>query len=138
MKSKKILILATMFLLIMLLMIAMPQNVLATNNEILDETGKLVVDSIKPTSYEEFYDYISHYLMSTIDGIEGAYPSNQNSDYTVCDINIMYKDGTVVTKQNVNIEYKVGEDSIKTKIDNFAKEIPKEKTFNLNDLEIIN
>ena len=137
MKSKKILIFASMVILSLVTILVLQRNVLAANVEILDGNGNLVVNSIKPTTEQECYVYISNKLM-TMDGINEAFPVNINSDYTVCDIEIYYSDGTNETLKNVKVVYKDGNEKTKAIIDNFAKKIPAEKTFNLNDLEIIN
>lgn len=136
MRKFKNLVLFLVFL--MFATIVLPHNVFATSgfDKMLTD-GKLVVPSIAPTNFEEYYDYISNYLMN-MDNVEVAYPSNANSDFTKCDITIEYKDGTSEEKQNVTVEYAGGSKSIKTKIDAFKSKIPSHKTFAVRDMEVIN
>lgn len=137
MKSKKILIFTAMVILSLVTVLVLQTNVYATKTEILDGNGILNVNSIKPTSEEECYNYISNHLM-TMEGINEAFPINIKSDYTECDIEIFYTDGTNETKKNVKISYKDSNATIKEKINEIAEKIPAERTFEINDLEIIN
>lgn len=131
---KKLITTLTFILAILIL----PKSVYAITS--LDDViidGKLEVPSVAPANFSEYYDFIGNYLME-LDGVESAYPSNANADYTVADIDIDYKNGTSENRSAVQIVYTGGDSTIKTKLEQFASKFVLGQTFLVKDLEIIN
>ncbi|MBR5663024.1 MAG: hypothetical protein IKX00_05235 [Bacilli bacterium] len=121
-----------------LAIIILPKSVYAiTSLDDVIKDGKLEVPSVAPTNFGEYYDFIGNYLME-LDGVETAYPSNANADYTVADIDIDYKNGTSESRSAVQIVYTGGDSTIKTKLEQFASKFVMGQTFLVKDLEIIN
>lgn len=99
--------------------------------------GKLNVNSIAPSSFEESYNYVSSYLMGK-EGIVRGYPGDCNSDFTVCDIDIDFEEGDPSFKENVGITYQQSNAVIKSKVDSFITSMGVNPVFSLNDLEVVN
>jgi len=125
-------------LVILFTIILLPKNAFAISNlnEILTD-GKLVVPSVAPNGYQQYYNFIGNYLME-LDNVELAYPSNCTEDYTECDIDIEYKNGTNQSLTGVKIEYAGGDSDVKTSLETFSSKFTMGQTFLVRDLEIIN
>lgn len=138
MKNKKILV-VMLFLFSVALLMPMLNRVFAVEmsdafKQILTD-GKLVINSVEPTSLDEAYFLIAEYVGNTYENFR-ADADTCNENFTYCDITYDYM-GENEETHRVNIVYKYDK-SIKTLINNYASEFPSKKVFRVKDMEIIN
>lgn len=138
MKSKKFLVLTSVVLFIIALMIAMPKNVFAQETmsaefkKLLNEDGKLVFNSIKP-SKDDFGFYFEILFMYNFDGVMYG---NVADDVSSCDFTINYGKSNEETHK-VEIVYNYDENVQKT-INDVLSKIPKDKKyFEVKDMELV-
>lgn len=104
------------------------QDYTANVEELLTD-GKLVIKSIKPTTFEQSYLIISEYVGEKI---EGCYTDNYNVDYTSADIVCGQTEQTFPV--SIVYDYDSG---VKTIVDEYVSNITKDR-FAVSDLEVIN
>ncbi len=101
--------------------------------------GKLVVNSIQPTTWQEAYDYVGSYLMSHEEVDLGMIGGEEtcNADFSVCEVVINFLDSSNST-MTVDIVYQPTNSTVKSKIDGFIASMGLFPEIPLNDLEIVN
>lgn len=103
----------------------------------LNEEGKFVVNSIKPTNDEEFWSIFETLYYDVDEDKMLVAAENPNSDYTSATIKFNpYTDEE--ESYTLSLVYEYDED-IKKIVDGYIKEIPEDKDkFAVNDMEVIN
>ncbi len=101
--------------------------------------GKLVVNSIQPTNWEEAYLYVGSYLMGHEEVFLGMIGSEEtcNADFSICEVVINFFEGEPSTK-TVDIVYQPNNSIAKSKIDSFIDSMGENPKIPLKDLEVIN
>ena len=144
MKRKSLLFIVILF--IISLMIAIPNIVLAEDTmseefkKLLNEDGKLVFKSIKPS---DEYEWIGLFEPVYAPMIQGGINAEQfNEDFTSCVVNLdkINEDGSVTIKESHRVEILYNYDeNIKKVADELAKKLPKDKEcFEVKDMELVN
>lgn len=138
MKSKKVL-LSLLFLFSITLLMPMFNKVFAvemsdTFKRILTD-GKLVINSVEPTSADDANFLIGEYVSTTYEGF-WADVNTCNDDFTSCDITYDYM-GENEETHTVSIVYNYDK-NVKTLINNYTNKFPSNKVFMVKDMELIN
>ena len=107
MKMKKILFLMMMLLLALSIMMVLPNKVFANEmsdeyKKLLNEDGKLVIDSIKPSNEDEFISVFELLVLK-----DGMSYSNIANDFSSCDLRFNNETHTVEIAYNYNKNIKV-------------------------------
>lgn len=106
----------------------------SVNDYLVD--GKLEVNSISPTSWEEAYDYIGSYLMGK-EGVLSGTANSCNSDFSVCEVSAYFSDSSSST-ETLEIVYQPTNSVVKSRVDSFIDSMGDNAVFDINDLEVIN
>lgn len=138
-KKIKIIFIA-LFSLLVTLLLTSSVNAEAMSAEFksyLNEEGKFVVNSIKPTNEEEFWSIFETLYFDANEGKFLIIAENPNSDYTSATVKYHpYTDKE--ESHTVSLVYKYDAD-IKTIVDEYMKKIPEDKEyFDVTDMEVIN
>lgn len=132
MKMKKILFLMMMLLLALSIMMVLPNKVFANEmsdeyKKLLNEDGKLVIDSIKPSNEDEFISVFELLVLK-----DGMSYSNIANDFSSCDLTFNNETHTVEIAYNYN-------KNIKSKLNGLVKNFPSNVSyFKVQDMELIN
>lgn len=138
---KKIrIIFIVLFSLLVMLLLSPSVNAETMSTEFksyLNEEGKFVVNSIKPTNEEEFWSIFETLYYDADEGQFLIIAENPNSDYTSATVKYHpYTDKE--ESHTVSLVYKYDKD-IKTIVDEYIKKIPEDKEyFDVTDMEVIN
>jgi len=142
MKSKKVLFLAIAFWLTICIMLLMPNKVLAEDTmsaefkSLLNKEGKFVINSIKPTTLDEWYICFEGLFMDAIEKSD-LFPENLAEDFSAVDLIIHYgKENEEIHR--VEIVYNFDE-KVKETVKKYAASIPEDlEYFYVNDMELVN
>lgn len=132
MKMKKILFLMMMLLLALSIMMVLPNKVFANEmsdeyKKLLNEDGKLVIDSIKPSNEDEFISVFELLVLK-----DGMSYSNIANDFSSCDLTFNNETHTVEIAYNYD-------KNIKSKLNGLVKNFPSDiNYFKVQDMELIN
>lgn len=134
MKKNKIIM-----ILILALILFLPNTVLAEANfDDLLTDGKLVINSIKPTSDEMAYSVIYEYgIMDKYPNYYVNFDSPCNADYSKCTIYYGNHNPETDPHQEVEMSW-VYDENVKTVVDSLINKIGNQDTFALNEIEFIN
>ena len=111
----------------------------AFKNVITD--GKIVVNSIQPKDSEQSDFFLQNYLNNISSSNREYWAGTCNEDYTICDITASTrgKDDAYITETHkANITYAKIDTNKQTQVNKVLASLPENKTFVVEDLEIIN
>lgn len=111
----------------------------AFKNVITD--GKIVVNSIQPKNSEQADFFLQNYLNNISTSSREYWSGICNDDYTICDIAVSIRnedDSYTIESHKANITYAKIDTNKQAQVNKILASIPENKTFVIEDLEIIN
>lgn len=109
-------------------------------NKIITD-GKLVIPSVKPKNSEESDFFLQNYLNNMSTNNHEYWPGTCNEDYSICDISLYIYDekgNATYETHKLKITYSKLDENKATQVNKVLASIPKNKTFVVEDLELVN